>query len=62
MALKINLKKAVNHGVHGEHLSPLSDRVKTKDDIYLGIHPLSDSLKAPRLPFPVPSVFSVVSN
>jgi len=28
----------------------------------LSIHPLAESIKDPRLPFSVPSVFSVVSN
>ena len=28
----------------------------------LGIHPLGESKIDPRLPFPVPSVFSVISN
>jgi len=28
----------------------------------LGIRPLGEAIKAPKLPFSVPSVFSVVSN
>jgi hypothetical protein len=45
----ISLEKAVNHGAHGEH------GVKTKDYTLLGIHPLGESSKGPKLPFSVAS-------
>jgi hypothetical protein len=48
------LKKAVNHGVHGEH------RVKTMDCTLLGLHPFGEATKDPKWPFSVLSVNSVV--
>jgi hypothetical protein len=46
----MNLEKAVNHGVHGEH------GVKTIDSMIFGIHPLGETMNFCKLPFSVPSV------
>jgi hypothetical protein len=50
----MNLEKAVNHGVHGEH------GVKTIDCMIFGIHPLGEAINFRKLPFSVLSVPSVV--
>ncbi len=50
----MNLKKAVNHGVHGEH------GVRTIDCMIFVIHPLGEVINCRKQPFSVYSVPSVV--